>query len=247
MTVHILSSSLRYESTNILRMRWPLAQGDVMLVKHWMTTSALTVHEDISLMKASRLMKEHHVKHLPVLRKDRLVGIISDRDIKEAQPSKATLLDVHELHYLLDRIKAKDVMTAKPYSTSAGEIVERAANLMLEHDISALPVVNEEGELDGIVTRGDLFHAMIAISGIKQAQLQFGAQVKDRAGAVKELTDLIRMHGGRVVSITTHHEDEPDGFLHIYIRCKEIENEESLFAELEVKAKVLYRAHYKLD
>lgn len=47
--------------------------------------------------------------------------------------------------------------------------------------------------------------------------------------------------------ISFHHEDAPDGFLHIYIRCKEIENEEALFAELEVKAKVLYRAHYKLD
>jgi acetoin utilization protein AcuB len=212
-----------------------------------MTAKVITVDEDISLMKASRLMKEHRVKHLPVLRKDRLVGIVSDRDIKEAQPSKATLLDVHELYYLLDKIEVKDVMTGKPYTTSAGEIVERAANLMLEHDISALPVVNEEGELDGIVTKGDLFHAMIAISGIKQAQLQFGAQVKDRAGAVKELTDLIRMHGGRVVSITTHREDAPGGFLHIYIRCKEIENEGAFFAELESKVKVLYRAHYKLD
>ncbi len=218
-----------------------------MLVKHWMTTKVITVNEDTSLMKASRLTKEHRVKHLPVLRIDRLVGIISDRDIKEAQPSKATLLDVHELYYLLDKIEVKDVMTGKPYTTSAGEIVERAANLMLEHDISALPVVNEEGELDGIVAKGDLFHAMIAISGNKQAQLQFGAQIKDRPGAVKEVTDLIRVHGGRVVSITTHHEDATDGLLNIYIRCKEIENEQALFAGLETKVKVLYRAHYKLD
>ena len=92
-----------------------------------------------------------------------------------------------------------------------------------------------------------LFHAMIAISGVKQAQLQFGVEIKDRPGAVKEVTDLIRVHGGRVVSITTHHEDAPEGFLNVYIRCKEIENEEALLAELEAEVRVLYRTHYKID
>jgi acetoin utilization protein AcuB len=138
-------------------------------------------------------------------------------------------------------------MSSDLYTTTASEIVERAANVMLEHDISALPVVDKKGELEGIVTKGDLFRAMIAISGINQAHCQFGVQIKDRPGAVKEITDLIRVHGGRVISITTHHEDAPDGFLNVYVRCKEIENEEALFAELEGKVKVLYQAHYKTD
>ena len=218
-----------------------------MLVKHWMTTKVITVDEDISLMKASRLMKEHRVKHLPVLRKDRLVGIVSDRDLKEAQPSKATSLDIHEIYFLLDQVKIRHVMTGDPYTTTSSEIVERAANLMLEHNISALPVVDQQGKLEGIVTKGDLFHAMIAISGVKQAQLQFGVEIKDRPGAVKEVTDVIRVHGGRVVSITTHHEDAPEGSLNVYIRCKEIENEEALLAELEGEVRVLYRTHYKID
>lgn len=203
--------------------------------------------EDLSLMKASRLMKEHSIKHLPVVKNGRLIGIVSDRDLKEAQPSKATSLDIHELYYLLDQVKIKNLMSVDLHITTPEEVVEKAAATMLEHDISALPVVNEEGELEGIVTKGDLFRAMIAISGIKQAQLQFGAQIKDRPGAVKEVTDLIRVHGGRVVSLTSHHEDAPEGFLNIYIRCREIENEEAFFAELEGKIKVLYQAHYKLD
>lgn len=218
-----------------------------MLVKHWMSTDVITVDEDISLMKASRLMKEHGIKHLPVLKKGRLVGIVSDRDLKEAQPSKATLLDIHELYFLLDQVKIKHVMSSDPYTINAGEIVERAANVMLEHDISALPVVDQEGKLEGIVTKGDLFHAMIAISGVKQAQLQFGLEVVDQPGTIKEITDLIRKHAGRVVSITTQHEDAPKGFRHVFIRCKELEDEEALFAELEGKAKFLYRTHYKID
>ena len=218
-----------------------------MLVKYWMTENVITADEDVSLMKASRLMKERGIKHLPVIKKDRLVGIVSDRDLKEAQPSKATSLDIQEIYFLLDQVKIRHVMTGDPHTTTASEIVERAANVMLEHNISALPVVDQQGKLEGIVTKGDLFHAMIAISGVKQAQLQFGVEIKDRPGAVKEVTDVIRVHGGRVVSITTHHEDVPDGFLNVYIRCKEIENEEALFAELEGKVKILYQTHYRID
>ena len=218
-----------------------------MLVKYWMTENVITADEDVSLMKASRLMKQQGIKHLPVTKDDRLVGIVSDRDLKEAQPSKATSLDIHEIYFLLEQLKIRHVMTGDPHTTTSSEIVERAANLMLEHNISALPVVDQQGKLEGIVTKGDLFHAMIAISGVKQAQLQFGVEIKDRPGAVKEITDVIRVHGGRVVSITTHHEDAPEGSLNVYIRCKEIENEEALLAELEGEVRILYRTHYKID
>ena len=218
-----------------------------MLIKHWMSKDVITVGEDVSLEKASKLVKEHSIKHLPVEKNGRLTGIVSDRDLKEANASSATALEKHELLYLLDKVTIKDLMTTEPFTTTADEIVERAANIMLEKNISALPVVNEKGKLEGIVTKGDLFHAMIAISGIKQTQLQFCVQIKDRPGSVKKITDLIRVNGGRVVSSTTHHEDAPEGFLNLYIRCREIENEEDLFAELEGKVALLYRAHYKID
>ena len=76
-----------------------------MLVKFWMTPSAITIDEDVSIMKASKLMKENGIQHLPVTKNERLTGIVSDRDLKEAQPSKATTLDIHELYYLLDKLK----------------------------------------------------------------------------------------------------------------------------------------------
>ncbi|NOR11110.1 MAG: CBS domain-containing protein, partial [Desulfovibrionaceae bacterium] len=63
-----------------------------MLVKYWMSTEVITVDEDVTLMKASKLMKEHGIKHLPVIKERRLVGIVSDRDLKEAQASDATSL-----------------------------------------------------------------------------------------------------------------------------------------------------------
>jgi acetoin utilization protein AcuB len=67
-----------------------------MLVKYWMTREVITVDEDVSLMQASKLMKQHGIKHLPVVKERCLVGIVSDRDLKEAQPSDATSLDIHD-------------------------------------------------------------------------------------------------------------------------------------------------------
>ena len=166
-----------------------------MLVKYWMTTEVITVDEDVSLMQASKLMKEHGIKHLPVIQERRLVGIVSDRDLKEAQPSDATSLDIHELYYLLDKVRIKSLMSTNLHTTTGEEVIERAASLMLDYDISALPVVDQEGKLKGIVTKGDLFRGLIAISGIQRAQLQIGLEIEDRPGAVKKVTDLIRTQG----------------------------------------------------
>ncbi|UCG11638.1 MAG: CBS domain-containing protein [Deltaproteobacteria bacterium] len=90
-----------------------------MLVKYWMTPNAITIDGDVSIMKASKLMKEHGIQHLPVTKNGRLTGIISDRDLKEAQPSSATTLDIHEVYYLLDKLKVKEIMPKRLYTTSA--------------------------------------------------------------------------------------------------------------------------------
>ncbi|MGD8693393.1 MAG: CBS domain-containing protein, partial [Syntrophobacterales bacterium] len=94
-----------------------------MHVNYWMSKDVIIVDENLSLMEASKLIMKRSIKHLPVMRNGRLTGIVSDRDLKEAQPSKATSLDIHEIYYLLDRIKVKNVMTSDPYTTTACEIV----------------------------------------------------------------------------------------------------------------------------
>jgi acetoin utilization protein AcuB len=138
-------------------------------------------------------------------------------------------------------------MSTNLHTTTGEEVIERAAALMLDYDISALPVVDQEGKLKGIVTKGDLFRGLIAISGIQRAQLQIGLEIEDRPGAVKKVTDLIRTQGGRIVNFTTHYEEAPEGFRHLYIRCKAVENEDALFGKLEKNFKLLYRAHYKVE
>jgi acetoin utilization protein AcuB len=218
-----------------------------MLVKDWMTREVITVEEDMSIMKASRLMKQKGFQHLPVVRQGRLTGIVSDRDLKEAQPSKATTLDIHELYYLLDKLKVKKVMSKNPYTVSGDETTDKAAALMLKHDISALPVVDQRGDLQGIITKGDVFRAMVTVSGIYQAPLQLCAEIEDRPGSIREVTDVIRAHGGRLVSMITTYEQAAKGFSHLYIRTKDVVNEDALFAELQSKFKLIYRIHDKLN
>jgi acetoin utilization protein AcuB len=218
-----------------------------MPVQDWMSSKVITLDEDASIVEASKLMKQNGIQHLPVLKKERLIGIISDRDLKEAQPSKVTSLEIHELYYLLDKIKIKSLISPKLLTTIHSDTIEKAAATMLKHNISALPVVNPEGKLEGIITKGDIFRAFVSISGIHEAELSFGFELEDRPGSIGEVTKVIRTHGGRIVSILTDYERAAKGFRHVYIRAGEVRNEEVLFDELKEKFKVLYRSHDIVD
>ncbi len=218
-----------------------------MPVRELMSKKLITVTVDDSVMKASKLMKEHGIQHLPVLKQGALAGIVSDRDLKEASPSKATALDIHELYYLLDQITVGKVMPTRLFTVSPADTVEKAAAVMLKHNISALPVVNPEGGLEGIITKGDIFRAFVSISGIYQGEWAMGFELADDPGSIKEVTDVIRAHGGRIASILTGYEWAPAGFRHVYIRARDLADAMALQQELGRKVKIIYFLHEKVD
>jgi acetoin utilization protein AcuB len=211
-----------------------------MPVKDWMSKDLVTIDADTSIMKASRVMKQNEIQHLPVLSKGVLTGIVSDRDLKEATPSKATTLDIHEMYHLLDTIKVKSLMPKRLFTITPGETVEKAAAVMLKRHISALPVVDNQGTLTGIITKGDIFRAFVSISGIYQGPLAMGLELPDQPGYIKQVTDVIREYGGRIASIMTRYEGAPEGFKRVYIRAKEVKDEKALQKELESKHTILY-------
>jgi acetoin utilization protein AcuB len=211
-----------------------------MPVQDWMSRDLITIDEGTSIMKASKVMKQNDIQHLPVLSKGRLVGMVSDRDLKEATPSKATTLDIHEMYYLLDKIAVKSLMSKTLVTIAPENTIEKAAAVMLKSHISALPVVDANGALAGIITKGDIFRAFVSISGIYQGALALGVELPDEAGHIKQVTDVIRAHGGRIASIMTRYEGASEGFKHVYIRAKQIKDEKALQKEMESKHKVLY-------
>ena len=118
---------------------------------------------------------------------------------------------------------------------------------MLKRHISALPVVDAQGTLAGIITKGDIFRAFVSISGIYQGPLAMGLELPDQPGYIKQVTDVIREHGGRIASIMTRYEGAPEGFRRVFIRAKEVKDEKALRKELESKHKILYYFIEKVD
>jgi acetoin utilization protein AcuB len=221
-----------------------------MLVKGWMSTDVVIVGEDTPMMKASIIMKEKNIRSLPVLnKKGKLVGIVSDRDLRDASPSKATSLDVHELNYLISTISVKDIMTKNPVYVKPDETVEFAAILMLENKISALPVINDRDLLIGIITQTDVFKVLINIMGVYTGGIQIAFSLEDRPGSIKEATDVIRSYGGRIVSILSTQEIAEEGRRNVYVRTSALPESKirALVRDLEERFVVLYTVRDLLE
>jgi CBS domain-containing protein len=124
-------------------------------VRHWMSERLVTITPQTTLPEAQRLMFAHKIRRLPVVKSDKLVGIVTLGDIREAKPSDATTLSIYELNYLLDQLAAKDFMTPNPITITPDATIGEAARLMMEHKIGGLPVV-EDGKLVGMITETDL-------------------------------------------------------------------------------------------
>ena len=213
-----------------------------MLVKNWMSKNVITIDENDAMKDAIRLLKEHGIRRLPVMKKDRLVGIVTDRDLKKASASDATSLEVHELLYLLTQVKVKDIMTRDPITVPPDYTVEETAQVLLGNKISGAPVVDPAGKVVGIITQTDLFRVLISLTGIGSGGIQFGFQVEDKPGSIKEVADIIREFGGRMVSILTSYDGVPDGYRRVYIRMRSIERAKlpKLKDRLGAKASLLY-------
>ena len=127
---------------------------NTQLVRNWMTPHPITITPQTTLPEARRLMREHHIRRLPVVEKDKLVGIVTLGDIREAQPSPATTLSIYEMNYMLDRLTAKEFMTRDLVTISPDATIGEAARLMVDRKIGGMPVV-EGGKLVGIITETD--------------------------------------------------------------------------------------------
>ncbi len=213
-----------------------------MLVKEWMATNPIVVDENTSIMKATQIMKEHGIRRIPVVRDGRLIGIISDRDIKEAAPSKATTLDVHELYYLLSEIKVKDIMTPDPITLKENDSVEKAAVIMLENRISGMPVVDDDYHVVGVITETDVFKVMISITGAYKSPIQIAFEIEDSPGSLNTLLNDIRKNGGRIVSVLTSEDNMPEGAREVYVRLMDMSDDDlNKFVEhLKKEYKVLF-------
>jgi acetoin utilization protein AcuB len=206
-----------------------------------MTKDVISVDVNDSMQDAARLIRGHKIKHLPVMENGKLVGIVTDKDLKRASASDVTTLEIHELLFLISQIKISDIMTKDPITIPLDCTIDEAAQILLEHKLSGAPVVDDEGQVAGVITQTDIFRVLVLFTGVKKAGIQFAFQLEDRPGSIKEVSDIIRNYGCLLVSILSG-QDVQAGYRRVYIRVRDCDPErlEELKEELKAKSNVLY-------
>jgi len=190
-----------------------------MLVINWMSKPPITVDVNATLQDAIQLLKKHDIHMLPVVENDQIMGVVTDRDIKQASTSDMVALENHDLVKSISRIKIKAIMNKRPITVPYNHTLEETAMLLFAHNISGVPVINPEGKLVGVFTKNDLFRAFISLTGINKRGIQFAIRLKDQPGAIKEVTDIIRDYGGRIASILSTCERAENGYFNVYVRA----------------------------
>ena len=138
-------------------------------VRDWMTEEPITIDADASIIEALHVMKENDIRRLPAMRDGRLVGVVTDRMLKDYSPGKATLLDTWEVHYLLAKTPVSEAMNTRPRTVTPDAPLTDAAEIIRDERLYGLCVVDRTGKLVGILTIKDLIEALFHLSAVAAA------------------------------------------------------------------------------
>lgn len=203
-----------------------------MKIKHWMTKDPITVTPDTLAVEAQKIMKDNRFRRLPVVEKGKLVGIVTFRNLIEAAPSPATTLSIHELNYLIMRIKVKDLMKKNVITLSPEDTVIDAIALGTKKDIGGFPVVDAQGKVVGIVTESQIGRAMMSLFGTHIEKEVIALENVDlQHGTIGNLTALVEKLGVTILSIFSIPKRTTD-LLRVIIRIKS-DNKDEVMAALK--------------
>jgi len=174
-----------------------------MLVGERMTSPVLFVTPDMPVQDALAQMRKERVSRYPVMKKGKLVGIVSEDDLLNASPSDVTSLSVWEINYLLSKITVERVMTKEVVTVTEDTPLEEAARLMADNRIGGIPVLRGE-EVVGIITQTDIFRIFLNMLGGRQPGWRVVVMVKNEPGLLHKLTQAIDEVGGNIIALTTY-------------------------------------------
>ena len=177
-----------------------------------------TVAPETTLVAAQEILEQEKINHLLIVdRSNELMGIVSDRDLKKSWASSATTLSKNELIYLLDQVTVAAIMTRKTLAISPATTIERAALLMNQHNINALPVL-EDDELVGIITSRDVMGVLLEAVGIEKDSSRLTVLVKDRIGVIADISRSLRAEDINIRSLFTWPEKTHPGVYYLVVR-----------------------------
>lgn len=174
-----------------------------MFVSKRMTACPTTVSSTTTIVDALQIMRSNKFRRLPVVDNGKLVGIVTDRDLKEVSPSPATSLSIFELNYLLAKMQVKDIMTRKVLTVNAAATIEEAALVMYNCKIGGLIVVDDTGAVVGILTETDIFKTFVDAMGLPQGKTRLSFIVPDRLGIVNDISGVFKEQGVSIGSFVS--------------------------------------------
>jgi acetoin utilization protein AcuB len=132
-----------------------------LTVGEWMTKNPITIEQDASVIEAIHLLKEKNIRRLPVMKKGRLAGLVTEKMLYGYMPAKASSLDQWELHYLLSKTPVKAAMNPKPHTVTPETPISEVAKLLHDRKLNGVLVVTEKGDLAGLLTTTNALEALI--------------------------------------------------------------------------------------
>jgi acetoin utilization protein AcuB len=176
----------------------------MLLVKDFMAREVVVLSPETTAAEALALCRERRIRHLPVLEEGRLVGIVSDRDLRSAAPALGDPGRTEALQNLrISAVMTRDVVSARP-----DDPIEEAANTMREKKIGCLPIV-EEDELVGIITSSDVMEALVQVMGAHEPGSRLVASMPDRPGTLAGAAGIFGELGINIVSVVAGSRQEP--------------------------------------
>lgn len=180
-----------------------------MLVKERMTRNPITIRPDTPVTEAQAMMKREKIHHLPVLDKDeKLVGIVSEKDLLYASPSPASTLSVYEMTSLLAKLKVEKVMSKNVVTAAEDVPLEEAARIMADRGIGGLPILRGSA-LVGIITESDLFRVFIELFGARQKGIRVSLTVPNVKGELAKVSAAVSKAGGNIIALGTFLGEDP--------------------------------------
>lgn len=192
-----------------------------MLVRDWMTANVISLGVNSSVLDAAEILREKNIRQFPVIDSNaKLVGIVSDRDIRDAMPSKFIPGDaVESKGGGLYTLTAGDIMTMDPITATSDTAINDVADLLVKHKVGGLPVV-DGGQLSGIITQADVLRFLCAVSGSMRSGTQLAFRLDARPGPLVDLMHDIRDLGLTFSSVFTSNDPSNPGFRNAYIRVE---------------------------
>ncbi len=171
-----------------------------MLVKDIMKSNVYTLTADATVQEALHLLKENHIRHIPIINtENHVIGIVSDRDVRDASPS---FLDENQNQAYLYR-SIREIMSSPVITTHPYEFFEEVASVFYDKEFACLPVVKDK-KLVGMVTEKDMLYAFIQLTGTHNPSTQLEIKVPDRIGVLSDVCDFFTRRKIKIVSVYSY-------------------------------------------